>query len=159
MASRVYGSLRAELPVPGGLSLVVAGTGACLMSAPPHRPAQPVAEVPDRAGPTGPLLRSRSPRTQQCHTSHYGIGIDEIAPAPEQPEWSWTVQPEGSGPTRIRKVQGSNPSSGSISSVKGYQARRADLDEINSGNLSVLTTGAVKECGLSGPDLQRPKIA
>jgi hypothetical protein len=54
------------------------------------------------------------------------------------------VQPEGSGPTRIRKAQGSNPSSGSISSVKDYQARRADLDEINSGNLSVLTTGRSK---------------
>jgi len=33
-----------------GMSSVVAGAGACLMSSSPGRPAQPVAEVLDRAG-------------------------------------------------------------------------------------------------------------
>jgi hypothetical protein len=31
----------------------VAGTGACLVPAPPDRPAQPVAEILDRAGDQG----------------------------------------------------------------------------------------------------------
>jgi hypothetical protein len=34
--------------LPGGLSSVVAGAGACLVSASPHRPAPSVAEVPSR---------------------------------------------------------------------------------------------------------------
>ena len=41
-------------------------------------------------------------------------------------------------PTRNQKVVGSNPTSGSISAAQGYQARRADLDEIGGGNLSAL---------------------
>jgi hypothetical protein len=39
-------------------------------------------------------------------------------------------------PTRNRKVEGSNPSSGSKPHVKGYQARRADLAGSGGGNLS-----------------------
>ena len=56
-------------------------------------------------------------------TRRHRTAPDEIGPASEQPGWSWTGLLKGSGPTRNRKVVGSNPTSGSISVVKGYEAR------------------------------------
>jgi hypothetical protein len=46
-------------------------------------------------------------------TRHHRTGLDGIGPVPEQPGWFWAVQLEGFGPTRNRKVVGSNPTSGS----------------------------------------------
>jgi hypothetical protein len=48
-------------------------------------------------------------------TRHRRTALDEMGPAPEQPGWFWRVQLKDIGPTRNRKVEGSNPSSGSIS--------------------------------------------
>jgi hypothetical protein len=46
-------------------------------------------------------------------TRRYGTGLDETGAAAEQPGWSWVGPAGGLGPTRNRKVVGSNPTSGS----------------------------------------------
>ncbi len=52
---------------------------------------------------------------------------------------SGAVPVDAENPTRNRKVEGSNPSSGSISAGKGHQARRANLGGSGGGNLSTWT--------------------
>src|SRR6266545_7706406 len=64
----------------GGLSSVVAGTGACLMPASPDRPAQPVAAI---TGGTG----------QQCR----GQVLDLVAGQRGQPRRWWVLGVSGQG--------------------------------------------------------------
>jgi hypothetical protein len=47
-------------------------------------------------------------------TRHYGTASDEMGPFLSSQDGSGQVHPEGWGPTRNRKVVGSNPTSGSI---------------------------------------------
>jgi hypothetical protein len=62
----------------------------------------------------------------------------ESAPLLSSQDGTGRVQLEGFGPTRNRKVVGSNPTSGPFVLVKGYQARRAHSGGSGRGNLSAL---------------------